>query len=627
MATPRGREKVKFVVTGQPGHLSVVPSDALALVGSGRVDRRLFNVDTLVKQGLDDAHSDHLPLTLQNRDKPDTEIRVAKKDLQQFWVDKFTKSGLGATSVTGISLPGIGPDVTSTRTHAATEHTVTLRHLDRQGQAPADYIVIVDGYDDGAQYFPYDPSGTVTFTLPKGHYSIGSIMTGATGDMSLVAQPWVDLRRDLDLTVDARSAQPVDVTVPNPNAMPMFGAVQYYAATARSVGSAFVAGNGFDTLFATSMGAAAPPNRFVSEVTGSFGAPGADGHFTDSPFRYSVAFVRSGEMWNGLQRHLTPADLATVTQRYPALTADRLASHAAVSVPDAIPQPGATIDYPITLTSGASRTEYFAGTGVHWVHTFSRSRLVVGEWKPESQEASPPQAFAAGAITSLRWSTAVMGPAFFHDGRTAAARSGNVLNVVLPLFSPGIPGFSGITVLTAGGTVLSRDNQVIGTSPDAGIGNFDVPPDEGVYRLQAHAIRVSSFLQSTVVDAAWTFQSGPVAPDQTKLLPLLAVRFGPQLDESNQAPAESKFDLPVWVEWQPPTVSTIATIIVAVSYDDGNSWQDAPLTQNAGGWILHLVHPPAGTGSGHVSLRTRATDTNGTVLEETIIRAYALTSP
>jgi hypothetical protein len=624
---PPGRENMRFVVTGQPEDLSVVPSDALALLGSGRVDRRLFNVDTLVRQGLDDAHSDRLSLTVHKSGTADTVVGVSKNDLQRFWEETFPGAARSVSSATRVRLSGLAPDVKSAPAYAgAVEHKVTLRHLDRQGQDTADYFVAVYGYDDDAEYFPYDPSGTVTFTLPEGRYSIGSFLTGAAGDMSLVAQPWVDLRQDLTVTVDARSAQPVDVTVPNAKAMPMFGSVQYHAATVGSVRAGLISGNGFDNLFAADMGAAAPVNRFVAEVSGSFGVPGADGFFTDSPFRYSVAFARSGEMWNGLQRHLAPADLATVVQRYPALTPDRVASHDVVPDPDALTV-GIWISYPITMTSGASRTEYFAGTGVRWHQTFTHNRLIAGVWQWEGDEESPPTAYAARASTSLRWGTAVVGPAFRHDGlSTAAARSGNVLDVRLPLFSPGLPGFSGFTVLTAGGTVLSRDGQVIGTSPDAGIGRFDVPPDTGVYHLQAHAIRISSFRQSTELDAAWTFKSGPVAGAEPNVLPLLAVRFGPQLDDLNQAPPGRTFDVPVWVEWQPPTVSKVVALTVAVSYDDGARWQDAPLTENAGGWVAHLDHPPTGVGSGHVSLRTRAVDANGTIVEETIIRAYALSS-
>ncbi|MCX5067466.1 S8 family serine peptidase [Micromonospora lupini] len=57
-----GREGVRFLVQRQRGRLSVTPTDALPLLRSGRVDRRLFDVTGLVEARYDDAHRDTLPL-------------------------------------------------------------------------------------------------------------------------------------------------------------------------------------------------------------------------------------------------------------------------------------------------------------------------------------------------------------------------------------------------------------------------------------------------------------------------------------------------------------------------------------------------------------------------------------
>ncbi|MEH0935634.1 S8 family serine peptidase, partial [Micromonospora psammae] len=57
-----GRGDVRFVVRRERGHLTVVPQDALPLVRSGKVDRRLFDVTELISAGYDDARRDDLPL-------------------------------------------------------------------------------------------------------------------------------------------------------------------------------------------------------------------------------------------------------------------------------------------------------------------------------------------------------------------------------------------------------------------------------------------------------------------------------------------------------------------------------------------------------------------------------------
>ncbi|MFI9639458.1 S8 family serine peptidase [Micromonospora sp. NPDC051925] len=62
-----GREHQQFVVRRERGHLSVVPRDAVPLLRSGQVDRRLFDVTALIAARYDDAHRDNLPLLVSYR--------------------------------------------------------------------------------------------------------------------------------------------------------------------------------------------------------------------------------------------------------------------------------------------------------------------------------------------------------------------------------------------------------------------------------------------------------------------------------------------------------------------------------------------------------------------------------
>ncbi|WP_433535602.1 S8 family serine peptidase [Micromonospora sp. CA-249363] len=59
-----GRTGVQFLVQREGGRLSVLPTDALPLLRSGRVDRRLFDVTGLIEAGYDDARRNTLPLLL-----------------------------------------------------------------------------------------------------------------------------------------------------------------------------------------------------------------------------------------------------------------------------------------------------------------------------------------------------------------------------------------------------------------------------------------------------------------------------------------------------------------------------------------------------------------------------------
>ncbi|AMW08195.1 hypothetical protein A4E84_00765 [Streptomyces qaidamensis] len=58
----KGRSGIGYSVRRFAGHTYVVPLDASRLLGSGRLDRRLFDVTKLVEDGYDDAHRGQVPL-------------------------------------------------------------------------------------------------------------------------------------------------------------------------------------------------------------------------------------------------------------------------------------------------------------------------------------------------------------------------------------------------------------------------------------------------------------------------------------------------------------------------------------------------------------------------------------
>ncbi|MGP4009274.1 S8 family peptidase [Streptomyces sp. 4N124] len=67
LARGKGREEIGFSVRREAGHTYVVPQDALRLVADGVLDRQLFDVAQLVRDGYDDAHRTTLPLIVGYR--------------------------------------------------------------------------------------------------------------------------------------------------------------------------------------------------------------------------------------------------------------------------------------------------------------------------------------------------------------------------------------------------------------------------------------------------------------------------------------------------------------------------------------------------------------------------------
>ncbi|MFD7441782.1 S8 family serine peptidase [Streptomyces sp. NPDC059909] len=121
-----GRENVFFQITEKDGALTVLPSDAAALVRTERLDAGLFDVAGLIAQGYDEAHADALPLIVSapkgsaraavkrvdalaefNDDSAEPRqlpsigaqaLRVADDDLTAFWKQLVPPAGASVAS-------------------------------------------------------------------------------------------------------------------------------------------------------------------------------------------------------------------------------------------------------------------------------------------------------------------------------------------------------------------------------------------------------------------------------------------------------------------------------------------------------------------------------------------------
>jgi subtilisin family serine protease len=78
-----GRRGVLFRTLEQDGHVTVLPSDADTLVAAGRLDRDLFDVTALLAQQYDTAHTDALPLIVEQAEGVAASSVNALTDLAQ----------------------------------------------------------------------------------------------------------------------------------------------------------------------------------------------------------------------------------------------------------------------------------------------------------------------------------------------------------------------------------------------------------------------------------------------------------------------------------------------------------------------------------------------------------------
>jgi len=180
-------------------------------------------------------------------------------------------------------------------------------------------------------------------------------------------------------------------------------------------------------------------------------------------------------------------------------------------------------------------------------------------------------------------------------------------------------GHTGSSVTTASGATLYRDGTKIAQTDGTRKSSVDKPSGEAAYRLELHAERGAPFTLSTRNDTVWTFRSGRT--DGPVVLPLWTVRFSPDVDQCNAVRAGAVHAVPVAVTPQPDAdVGTPASLAVEASFDDGATWRRVPVVDGA----AKFPHP---RGSGFVSLRATAADSEGNTVTQTVVRAYRYGQP
>ncbi|MEV6288082.1 S8 family serine peptidase [Kribbella sp. NPDC051770] len=345
-----------------------------------------------------------------------------------------------------------------------------------------------------------------------------------------------------------------------------------------------------------------------------------------SPYRYELAVPYEGGIPRNPAYRPRNSDLATVQASYSA------------------PGTGWTGYRDFTSTSGrwelseslwssvvnlpTRRTEYFSPGPIKWTSSL-RVAPPAGDGVQQGYQGVVNHSYRRGEKLTEEWNKPVFGPGFAFPlsgpGTHLAVRDGNVVDVLLPLFSDsaghtGLPEPDDFNFGDHGKTTLSAGSTTIGTSDVPGAGTFEVPAGRTAYRLSTEVTRTHPYWPlGTKISAAWTFHSASTAKPTP--LPLLTVGFDPKLDLSGRAPGGRQFTVPVRVDRQPGSTGGEATLrSVEVSYDDGVHWQQASLTTAGAGWQVSLSHPKEGS----VSLRASAIDAEGNSVEQTTIRAYRI---
>lgn len=516
----------------------------------------------------------------------------------------------------------IGPDGQRVRTTVAVEreaeaYDLTLNHVGRDGKPATEYRSALRGLTGlaaGKRYAWGSDAGPQTLRVPAGGYLLNTNILVDPADLTKgidwIAQPRLDITGDTTLTLDARTTEPVDITVPSRTAAMGFAAPSYRL---RAEGSEHAFGwwlDSFTGLRTRNQGPDVPAETALYQQW--------DAHWTDGATdEYHAALGRPVErLATGYVRQLKPAEFATVEVGHGASLPGKEGEILALGkLPDG------------TGTTGLSRRRALPSTA-----KLHLSAVDGGQWRlvatqlgepdengfPREEtgyHADGPRTYQAGRTYRERFNAGVFGPRVDTAAELGLYRQGDELRGTLPLLADG-GGHDGSEDPVKGRTVLFRGGvQIGGHDGELRYGSpFTLPAAEASYKLVTSATRTDTVSRiSSKVTATWWFRSKTTPADEPDVwtpVPVSAVRFAPDVSLAGTSPAGRSVRVPVTVQG-----AAAKSFAVQVSYDDGYTWITVPVRSGA----VTVKNPAKG---GTVSLRGTTTDGSGNKSEITIIRAW-----
>ncbi|MEU4608548.1 S8 family serine peptidase [Kribbella sp. NPDC023972] len=499
-------------------------------------------------------------------------------------------------------------------------YELTISNVGTDGK-PAAAFGLIFGLDTNLFAFTDDP--TTKLRLPKGEYSVQGDQIverpgGEGADFYALVQPSVQLTKNTTVVLDARTAKPVKVTVPQADASVAVADVGYDRISAdgrRGLSSSSLLFD-FNGVYAAQVGPALPPEQMTGHVTSQWAKQDKNSSFANSPYLYGQVDTTPGVYPTGFVRDVKAKDLAVVDQHINA-TSDRqvertvhgIAPYMGMSWAIVLPYdvPAATKlladDKPATWQTGVSEIEPSADPEDPFPVTITRL-------------TSPDRGYMAGKTYRERYNAAALTPT-----PQIAVRSDDAL--LLSAYSlSDADGNKGFGRTDTESSKLIRDGKVVAESPYFGyVEATGLPAEKATYTLQSSQTRQTYSTFSTRTDLSWTFSSGATAEETP--LPMLGVRYQPKVDGHNVAERRPVTVLPVIVDAQPGVLLPgIKKVELQVSGDDGKTWQKAAVAPAGKGTYTAIFATPKGAKT--VSLKAQLVDAQGNVTVQTVIGAYPL---
>ncbi|NKE56605.1 S8 family serine peptidase [Lentzea sp. PSKA42] len=480
-------------------------------------------------------------------------------------------------------------------------YNLTIDLTGRDGQDPASAMTFIAGLDNQAFKVVFG-AGDQKVRLPKGTYVVDSSVS-TTESMAMLLQPTVKLTGDLTIKQDARLAQPLSVTAPEPVGTFVVGELSWKRTFGdATMSSSLISFGGFDRIFAAQVGGPLPSKELSSMAT-------LHANSAADPAKYfRLAYPVGGSLPNGLTRAPELKDLARVETSIGNRKPDSLASKGAF--PTSVHGIGGGSAL-YQVPAGAKPVDYVTTEDVRWQGIVSMSHANGAQ----EQHISGMHKYAAGKTYQEQAAKPVFSPGLPESPFPFAQRSGDRMFLRVPLLSDASNG-EGVSTVDSARAALYRNGVLIGETTTPGGSFQNVPPQEGDFRAEVSLDRSTQFEFSTRVSAAWTFKSK--ATDKVDTLPLSVVRLQPKLDANGAVPAGTLQRVGLLTQSQGDT-GKVRVTGVEYSHDDGQSWRRAGVVGNSA-----LIYHPAN--AQWTSVKATATDAKGNTVELTVIRAYKVTA-
>jgi subtilisin family serine protease len=511
-------------------------------------------------------------------------------------------------------------------------YKLTLNTVNRVGKPTLGARLIVAGLTN--EYFgqnlvqPNPPRSTFTLLVPAGRYLVSATImdfVGVTRLVSAITDPNLTVDRDVTIDLDARLAKSVALYVNKPDAVQTGGFLNFTTELTAGRGLAYGIGGPFDTVFSGRLGKTS--QKHVQSMISSYFEPKkADGTIKDSPWTVAAAVVEPGIL-NGYSRILKDKELATVENDFAASSTNK-SSVTKINYPS---WPGFGRDMwggATVMSLPNKRTDYYASEGgVKWDVEFNNSIAGGFDWAPDIMVpmhymSDSENTYKAGKTYHESWNKGVFGPAFPAEavgGQSGLNRVGDMLSLSATMWSDDQSRLGSASLVGQFGS-LTRNGVVVFSGGVTG-GQYQVPAGDAEYKFMINTGRKPLVTVSTGNQITWTFRSGTTPADKVSKLPVSVVRFYPELDDRNKAAAGDYDFIPFQVQRQPgATKATTSAFELQVSYDNGLTWVN-PTISRFGESGVALVQRPAGKTSGLVSIKSKATLSDGGIVEQKIMSA------